>query len=292
MVTVLPTVFCIDLDGTIIGDCSYQSQIHVVNGVLKQAGFKIQKRNHIPSAYFPNNRLVRQGLANFMKAVHQMYEGRVYFFVFTASERSWANQQISWIEKTHDVKFSRPVFTRDDCHVDQGGNIKKSIAKIWPRLCRAMPSMSPKERMYVLEHQFMIIDNNAVYVDHMDKLLLCPTYGYAAIENLLSAIPSNARKHPSVDRLILGFINQGILCPYVETSGNAKEEDGMRRLSKQYNWLAKKCDSMANTNRKYTHDKFWSILRKLLIANNIRNYSPSTILQLQNTVWKTMGVKA
>ena len=284
----LPFVFVLDLDGTIVGRVDFQSQQYILYSTLRQSGFKVAKQYTIPPAYFPNARLVRPGLASFMKEIYTLYGQQAYFFVYTASEKSWAMQQIAWIEKTHGVKFMRPLFTRDDCIVSPGGNMRKSLTKIWPRICRALPAMSPKDRTHILEHQTLIIDNNPVFVDHTDKLLLCPTYDYMFFENMLHGIPAEARKHPNVDRLILGFINEGLLCPHVETSRNQKEVDGMRQLAKQYNWLAGKCAKISEENQQHIKDHFWSILRKLLVGNGVNHYTPSVILQLQNTVWKTM----
>jgi predicted oxidoreductase (fatty acid repression mutant protein) len=62
----------------------------------------------------------------------------------------------------------------------------------------------------------------------------------------------------------------------------------MRQLAKQYNWLAGKCAKISEENQQHIKDHFWSILRKLLVGNGVNHYTPSVILQLQNTVWKTM----
>lgn len=286
----LPYVFVLDLDGTIVGRVDFQSQQFVLYNVLKQAGFKPVKQQSIPAAFYPNAKLVRPGLINFMAALHEYYGGKAFFFIYTGSEKTWACQEVSWIEKTHGIKFMRPIFTRDDCTVDARGNIRKSLIKIWPRITRALPPLTAQERTFVLNNQTLIVDNTAVYLDHSDKLLLCPTYDRNHLENMLHGIPAEARKHPSVDKLILSFINQGLLCPYVETShGTHGKMDGMRRLSKQYAWLAAKCDCIAKENEKYDADRFWSIVRKLLIRNNIKSFSPSIIISLQTTIWKSMS---
>ena len=292
----MPYVFVIDLDGTIVGRVDYQSQRYTLNSVLRQSGYKSPKQEKIPAAYGVSSRLVRPGLVNFMREIYTLYGSKAFFFVYTASERQWANQQIKWIEKTHGIKFARPLFTRDDCTIEPGGNMRKSLNKIWPRIARTLSNgMTPKERMHVLENQTMIIDNNSVYLDHTDKLLLCPDYDYLYFENLIEAIPLNARKHPNVDRLILSFINQGLFCPHVHVQKHDANgvplntgNDHMQRLAKQYNWLAQKCADVAEINKPYIHDKFWSLLRKLIISNNIQRFTPSTILQLQNTIWKAM----
>ena len=287
----IPYVFILDIDGTIVGRVDYQSQQHTLHTVLKQSGFKPVKQHPIPPAFYSNAKLVRDGLTSFIRGMQKQYGIHdIHFFIYTGSEKVWANQEIAWIEKTHGIKFARPIFARDDC-IDSGGNIRKSITKIWPRVLRAVGSRNP----LILQNQTMIIDNNAIYIDHMDKLLLCPDYSYFHFENLLHGIPMEARKHPNVDKLILSFINQGLLCPYIETLQNKKnskksdsefEVNGMRSLAKQYKWLAAKCKAIADTNDQYTKDKFWHNLKKLIIENDIRKYTPSTIVALQNTIWK------
>jgi hypothetical protein len=290
----LPYVFVIDLDGTIVGRVDYQSQRYTLNSVLRQSGYKAQKQEKTPAAYGTSSRLVRPGLVNFMREIYTLYGGKAFFFLYTASEKQWAHQQIKWIEKTHGIKFARPLFTRDDCIIQAGGNIRKSLTKIWPRIARTLSSgMTPKERMHVLDHQTILIDNNSVYLDHSDKLLLCPDYDYLYFENLLEAIPAQARKHPNVDRMILSFINQGLFCPHVQMHKLDEHEDHtgadhMHRLAKQYNWLAQKCAGVTEANKPFVNDKFWSLLRKLIVSNEVQRFTPSVILQLQNTIWKTM----
>jgi NLI interacting factor-like phosphatase len=281
----LPYVFVIDLDGTIVGRVDYQSQRYTLQMILKQAGVQHVKRekNNIPSAYSSHSRLVRPGLTNFMRTIYDFYGGRVYFFVYTASERIWAQQQIKWIEHTHGIRFARPIFTRDDCNVDSGGNMRKSINRIWPRISKVVAhNMSPQERTHILQNQLIIIDNNAVYTDHTDKLLLCPDYDYLHFENILDIVPAHARNHPNVERFILSLANQGLVCPFVDA------DDHVHKLAKEYGWLSNKCKTIAETNNKYLHDKFWSILRKLIVANRINRFSPNIVVQLQTNTWKTM----
>ena len=285
----VPYVFILDIDGTIVGRVDYQSQQHTLHTVLKQSGFKPIKQHPIPPAFYANAKLVRDGLTSFVRGLQKHYGPQnTYFFIYTGSEKVWANQEIAWIEKTHGIKFARPIFTRDDC-IESGGTIRKSIQKIWPRVLRVVGHKNP----LILQDHTMIVDNNAIYIDHMDKLLLCPDYGYFHFENLLNGIPVEARKHPNVDKVILSFINQGLLCPYIETLNNRKnngeassELNGMRNLARQYKWLAAKCKNIADTNDQYTGDKFWHNLKKLIIENDIKKYTPSIIATLQNTIWK------
>ena len=285
----LPYVILLDLDGTVVGNVSFQSQQYSLHLTLKKYGFKITKNHDIPPAFGPNAKLVRPYFAEFVKDLEtyfNKFNKQIYFFVYTASEKQWANIEVSWIEKTHGIKIMRPIFTRDDCTRDSTGNIKKSIEKIYPRIIKAISknhTISQRDRMTILENQFMIIDNNGVYSDRSDKLLLCPDYNYTVFENLLHGLPANARKHHGVQQLIMSLINQGHLCPLPN-----EQDDGMHSLTKQYTWLAAKCKSLTSINYAYVRDDFFKYLKRLIIENQIRVFTPNIIKQLQEATWTHM----
>lgn len=274
----------IDIDGTMVGNVNFQVQQYSLHTSLKKYGFKPTKQHPIPPAFHPNAKLVRPGFGAFIKTMEKFYNDNVYFFVYTASEKQWANQEIGWIEKTHGIKFARPIFTRDDCIVDSAGNYRKTIARIFPRIARVIAkntTLSNKDKHHILENQLLIIDNNAVYTDRIDKLLLCPDYNYAVFENLLHGISNEARQHTDVQKVIYSMVNQGLLCPL-----SGPDEDGMRNLAKQYSWLAAKCKSLIDINASYENDEFWKHLRKLIIENQLKTYSTNVIKQLQEAIWK------
>jgi hypothetical protein len=285
MAASLPYVFILDWDGTIAGRVDFQVQQFLLHNALRKHGFKPIKQHPIPPAFFPNAKLIRPGFASFVKAMRKLYP-ECYFFIYTASERTWAHQEIAWVEKTHQVEFARPIFTRNDCVVDSAGNFRKSVAKVFPRIIKAITkttgrAFSAKERMAILEQHTLIIDNNAVYLDRPDKMLLCPDYHYAVFENLLHGVPADARAHPVVQQTILGLVNQGYLCPLT-----GSQEDAMRALARQYEWLAVKCKGITQENRVYETDAFWPYLKRLITQNELRSFSVPVIKQLQDAVWK------
>lgn len=281
----LPYVFILDWDGTIAGRVDFQSQQYQLHNHLRKHGFKPSRQYPIPPAFYPNTKLIRPGFASFIKGLQKLYP-EIYFFIYTASEKHWALQEIAWVEKTHGIRFARPIFTRDDCTTDAAGNYRKSIAKVFPRIIRAISKtrqtpFSTAERMAILEDRTMIIDNNAVYTDRSDKVLLCPDYHYTVFENLLHGVPAEARSHPGVQQIIYSLVNQGLLCPLANES-----EDSMRALTRQYQWLAAKCKALTEANAAYEHDDFWKYLKKLIVQNQLKTYSSSVIRQLQDASWK------
>lgn len=286
----LPYVFILDWDGTIAGRVDFQSQQFQLHNHLRKHGFKPNRQYPIPPAFYPNTKLIRPGFASFIKAMQKLYP-EVHFFIYTASEKQWALQEIAWVERTHGIRFARPIFTRDDCTTDASGSYRKSLAKVFPRIIRSINKLrqtpfTTAERMSILEERTMIIDNNAVYTDRGDKVLLCPDYHYSVFENLLHGIPADARVHPNIQQVIYSLVNQGLLCPLPN-----EMEDSMRALSRQYQWLAAKCKSITEANAAYEHDDFWKFLKKVIVQNQLKTYSSSVIRQLQDASWKRVQKK-
>lgn len=278
----IPYVFVLDWDGTIVGRVDFQSTRFSLQQTMKQHGYKVGSTAAPPKAFDQGQGLVRPGIVSFVQAMRQFYP-HVYFFIYTASERRWALQEIAWVEQTHGIQFQRPIFTRSDCIVDHGGNYRKSIKNITSRLVRAVTkarAMTKKEKEYMMERRMMIVDNNAVFVDRQDRLLLCPDYNYIAFENLLDGFHADALAHPVVKQQVLSLMNEGLVCP------GGGGGDPMNRMLREYAWLTSKCKSIVDANRVYEGDAFWKILRKLILRNNIKEFTKGVVHQLQELVWQ------
>lgn len=284
-------IFILDWDGTIAGKVEFQSQAYSLAQSLRKNGFKPKPLPSVLSAFSPKSKLIRPGFASFIQAMKSFYNPQdVMFFIYTASEKSWAHYEINLVEKQFGIKFMRPIFTREDCIVDQGGQYRKSLGKVYPRICRAIAKMRPlttQEKVHMLENNVIVIDNNAVYTDRSDKLLLCPDYDYAVFENLMDMIPDDSRNHPLVQQLIFSLVNSGHLCPIPHASSN----DFMKDLANTYGWLAARCKSVLQSNKIYESDDFWKHLRKLITQNGLRKFTPSIIKQLQDAIWKRVKHK-
>lgn len=297
----LPYVFILDWDGTIAGKVDFQSARYSMIKTMTRYGYKVAQKN-IPDAFMPGHGLIRPGFSNFVKSMKEMYPN-CSFFIYTASERQWAMQEIPWVEKSHGIQFQRPIFTRDDCTMDGTGNYRKKLQNIWPRIIRTLNSrhgsnFSKEEKEKILNERTIIIDNNAVYTDRQDRLLLCPDYHYMVFEDLLDGFPIHAFQHPAVQQQILHLINEGLVCPYsmsyhipTHGEGGAKQvakKDPMTHMAKQYEWYAHRCKSVVELNRRYQHDIFWPYLKKLIQKNNLKVYTRSILQQLQSAIWKRM----
>lgn len=278
----LPYVFILDWDGTIAGKVDFQSHAFTIRTALRKLGYKTSgSQQHPPKAFNPSSKLIRPGFASFMKGMRDMFGAEnVHFFIYTASDRVWANQEIQWVERAHGIRFERPIFTRDDCTADSSGTYRKSIMRIWPRICRKLQLTAKNAKDYVLHNQLIVIDNNAVYTDLQDRLLLCPDYSYAVFEHLLDIIPHDARKHPHMQNILYSLINMGVMCPL------PKHDDHMDAITASYSWIADKCKNIVHMNKAYAQDDFWKYLRKLIAQNELRKFTPNIIKQLQEAVWK------
>jgi len=284
----LPFIVILDWDNTIVGKVEYQSQKYSLEQHYKKFGLKVKKNSKVPKAFNKDSKLVRPYFLNFITELTDYFQGNIYFFIYTASERKWANTEISWLEKSHGIKFQRPIFTRDDCIVDKSGSYRKSISNIFPRMLRSMglTKISKEQKTELLHQRLLIIDNNAVFNDMKEHLLICPDYNFMVFENLLEDIPLSYLQNPNIRQHILSLINMGLVCPFF-----GKNDDINQQMYKKYEWLAIKCKHISENNTYSIKDIFFKYLTGLIVKNNLKIFTPNVIKQLQTLVWKKIEKK-
>ena len=279
----IPYIVILDWDGTIAGKVDFQSQRYALHQYYKKYGLKTKVDTKVPKAFLPNSGLIRPGITEFIQELTTFYQGNIYFFIYTASERGWAYKEIAWVEKSHGIKFQRPIFTRDDCVVDGSGSYRKSIRNIFPRMLRSIgkTTLTKSEKEELLRNRLLIIDNNAVYNDMQEHLLICPHYNFMVFENLLEEIPIAYFKHPQIRQYVLNLINSGLICPFFGNKG-----DMNHIMFQKYEWLAIKCKSITEENKYFLKDHFFKYLKKLIVKNNIHVFSPNVVKQIQQAILK------
>ena len=284
----LPFIVILDWDNTIVGKVDYQSQKYSLEQHYKKFGLKVKKNSKVPKAFNKDSKLVRPYFLNFITELTDYFQGNIYFFIYTASERKWANTEISWLEKSHGIKFQRPIFTRDDCIVEKSGSYRKSISNIFPRMLRSMAltKISKEQKTELLHQRLLIIDNNAVFNDMKEHLLICPDYNFMVFENLLEDIPLSYLQNPNIRQHILSLINMGLICPFF-----GKNDDINQQMYKKYEWLAIKCKHISENNAYSIKDIFFKYLTGLIVKNNLKIFTPNVIKQLQTLVWKKIEKK-
>lgn len=245
-------IFIIDLDGTIIGDCSYQVEVYNLEKILKSNNIKNKKDNLLISSYNQESKLIRPYYSYFHNKIRKnIKNSKIY--IYTASEKSWALKEISMIEKTHNIKFDRPIFTRNDCIIDSDNNYKKSVKKILPKILKRNKDLTIEN----IKNSLKIIDNNEVFIDYLDKFILCPSYNYIHFCNLIDKIKYHNllnNENKEIKKYINNLIITNKLC------NNKHKEHKEDEIN--FKWLYKKHKKINKINDKYKSDDFWKKLTK------------------------------
>jgi hypothetical protein len=235
-------VFIIDLDETIIGNCIFQSQLWNISQIYKMNVNKI-----LLPYYSENSKLIRPYFIYFIKKMREIYKDNVYFYIYTASAHEWANTEIKLIEKANNIKFNRPIFTRNDCVKHKKSlHWVKSIDKI-------------KSKIKVKNANYIIIDDSNVYNDNNNLQLFCKPYQYKAFCNIRMYIPL----------AVIPECYKDIICPFIN-------DDNI----KMYKWLYKKCKKIDKINNKCKNDSFWLQLANVIEKNKITEFNEDIIKQL------------
>jgi hypothetical protein len=186
-----PFLYFFDLDGTIIGDITFQiyewDMIQRFNPD-KMVQFKKNVCTQLASG------LLRPGFATFLDFLKARHECE--FFIYTASESRWANFIISCIETVTSIKFSRPLFTRSHCILDAHENYRKSLKKVLPIAMRKL-NIDQNEDMH---GKFLFIDNNRVIPRNEEsRLILCSTYMYTDPTDIIKLLTEESLQNNHVE---------------------------------------------------------------------------------------------
>lgn len=265
-----PLVFILDLDGTIIGDCAYQVILYNIECIIKQNKLKSGINKLLLNSYKPSAKLVRPFFKYFISAIKKYYPNSL-FFIYTASEKSWANREISLIEKTHGFKFNRPIFTRDDCITDSFGQYRKSVKKIMPKIIKAAKTNIQNDKI-------LIIDNNDVFIDYKNNFLLCPTYDYILFCHVWEIIKKEYMKIMEIHNIITNLISNNKVCKYCDYK---IEQHDTKILEQKHKWLYKKHKKINNINKPFLKDIFWKSLASIIIDKKITSFNKENIQMLQ-----------
>jgi hypothetical protein len=255
-------VFIIDLDGTIIGDCVYQAEIYKISLILNKLKIKIKINDILEDAYKERTRMIRPYFKFFIEKMKEYYPSS-YFYIYTASEKRWAEKEIKIIEKVLKIKFNRPIFTRNDCEIIDNG-IKKSIEII-------------KKKIKIKNPEILIIDDNNVYMDYNENLVKCSIYNYKFFCNYWEYIPIEKIGNKIVLKYLKSLISNNRLSPIIE-------KKTMKEKINYYDWLYQKCNEVNKGNKQCIKDKFWLNLTKILIENKILSFNTSTVKFINNKI--------
>lgn len=171
----VPLVILLDIDGTLIGDISPQVVM-----------YELKKRLKLPYNAKNLHDQLNSGIIrpNFKAFFNDLKDYGIEFFIYTASEKKWAENIVKQIESTSGVKFNRPLFTRNNCQL-LNGEYKKSISHVLPSVIKCLKKKYNNLTAASLRNMVMAIDNNNVYnTSDKKSLVLCDTYQYSSPENI------------------------------------------------------------------------------------------------------------
>lgn len=262
-----PLIIVLDIDGTIIGDITPQILLYELHLTLKKANNKVNIMNLKKFQEKLTEGIIRPYFLKFIKRLKEHYNN-VEFFIYTASERKWATFMIANIEKVLGIKFNRPLFTRDNCILNNN-DYKKSFTPLRKCIVKTLKkkySMNNSD----IENRILIIDNRTDIYDKADKkhLLLCPTYNYISLENIPSFITEKDFKAYNIliyKILIKYKVIQDISNSYIDFQ------------SKYYSKYINELEIVKTNNVKYINDKFFLYLMNILIYKNINKFTPNNV---------------
>lgn len=192
------TVFLLDLDGTIQGDVSQQ----ILEYSLLQKFNTKQKKSQLKRDY--QNGLLRPHFEEFIKVIKTKFEN-IKFFIYTASEKTWAHHIIPIIESIIEFKFERPLFTREHCILDESHKHKfvKSIAHIKPLILKSLKRSMKINSNILLDKRIFLIDNNHV-LKEKQFLIKCPDYNTSVFIDIFRNINSQSidKNYKAISKLL------------------------------------------------------------------------------------------
>jgi len=265
LIQVDPIIFILDLDGTIIGDCLYQLLLSNLDSTLRSNGLKLKKNTILSTCYESSSKLIRPYFIYFINTMKKHFQN-CQFYIYTASEKTWANKEISMIEKNNDIQFNRPIFTRSDCIMNSDGQYVKSVKKILPKI-----EKNNKGKQVNIEN-ILVIDNNPVFIDYISNFILCPTYDFLHFCDLWQIIEKEHLQNKNVKEFMTQLILSNRVCKIYDNT-----ETNPTLLEHKHKWLYKKYKKINQENKSYLKDNFWKTITKVIITKHITSFNKNNV---------------
>jgi hypothetical protein len=161
-------IILLDFDGTIIGDISELAKEHYIFTQLENK--KVQKSSCIEN-------FIRPGLSEFVHTLKKSAE----IFIYTASQKDWAEHAIRSIERSIEFNFQRPLLTRNYT-LYEGSSYSKKLSLVQKTLSRVLSKKGyPKDVVY----SSIFIDNSPNMILDKEKVIPIPTYSYKEPTDIL-----------------------------------------------------------------------------------------------------------
>jgi hypothetical protein len=250
-----------DIDGTLIGDIRPQLVLYELYNALKEKGDNKSANLFLKPSVFKEKLergIIRPHVTYFINKMLQLHKDNVDFYIYTASEKTWAQFLIPHLEKCLGIKFKRPLLTRDNC-ID----MYKKVSTVYDCISK---------KSIVDEEKILIIDNNStVYGNDQRHVLICNTYDTCKLENLLCYIDENMYEQHK--ETIIHVLSKYI--PELKTS-----VDFYQFQKRYYVYYLKNLQDAQKRNALHSKDKFFLNLTNIILYKNIKTYNDKTIRYL------------
>jgi hypothetical protein len=222
-----------------------------------------------------NDGIIRPYFKSFFK---ELSDHGVEIFIYTASEKKWAEFIVKQIEISVGIKFNRPLFTRNNCQYT-GGEYMKKIGFVKPMVLKSLNKKYNTRFSSDFRNRIIAIDNRRVYFPEDEKyLVLCNTYKYKIPENIPCIIrkPVFERYHNVINNMLSHyFIN------YKNTSNYMKFE---KQFYYQY------IDALSfsiKTKDESLSDTLFKAVKTFILSKNIKTFSSETVYHINNKIKHT-----
>jgi len=257
-----PIVILLDFDGTIVGDVEW-----LVNEKNLLQFMQIKSNG----AYLVKDLakgVIRPHFKYFITELRKRFP-LVEFYIYTASEKFWAEFIIAKVERAIGIKFNRPIFTRNHC-VFNNGHYTKQLHIVKPIIMKRLAMKYGTGGEY---QSMVMIDNTPNVLNERQQQITCPSYDYEYPIHLLRHLPETF-SYEKVSEF-LGRL-------YVEFRFKKPPKNSQRFWSAYYQFISTKFHKAYKYNKShaYLKDQYWKNLADAFIKSNISTMNSYEIKEL------------
>tara|TARA_B110000238_G_scaffold183534_1_gene210138 strand:- start:1999 stop:2916 length:918 start_codon:yes stop_codon:yes gene_type:complete len=265
-----PIIILLDLDKTLIGNIKPQSIEYYIYTKIKEELIILNKPNSFNFDFKKLRRnlkthIIRPYLDDFLNLIKKYNNIEIY--IYTASDDNWAKTIIPQIEKVLNIKFNRPLFTRNHI-IEKNKVFKKSMNIIKPIIFKKIKQKYHLDNINQLKNIMLFDDTQNVLLEQKYQINV-PSYNYIYQEDFLKNIPLKIIKtYYIIIENIIGL----------EHSTNVS---GFK--SKYHRYISKMYENEDLNKNIRENDKYWMNIKNVF-KNNIKNTSYDKLLILMKSV--------
>lgn len=273
----LPLIFLVDIDGTLVGDV-----------IPLICCWEIAKRNNTKMLNHVKNEIIfclkrgimRPNAGTFLKHISDTIPN-AEFFIYTASDKNWANYLVPCLEQAAEFKFNRPIFSRPNCS-NIGGEFRKSLKTILPSIVKSLnrKKIYPTLSVTDLYNNIVLIDNQRVICeDELQKWIVCPTYTF---KHTLDPLKYMSEEILSENLIEIAKVLQLYNMFPRFNSDKAFSLSGFKQL--YYDHLSKLASKNTPLNSKTGVDDYFIKLGSAIRSNNLKDLRKNVVIRINSSL--------